>query len=490
MTITTSLLLTTLFLSGVVIWQYVRTWKGASIKDADSLAEQLKQIALTLDPMDDEAGPFLQLARSLTTPGYLRDQAVVSAFTRLVDGHVRLQEQLSSGQQQLSAQARQMDSHVTEARTDALTQVANRRAFDDYLFEAAEKHHTDGQNCLMMLVDVDYFKKCNDTYGHHAGDEVLRQVAAILKHHADGRALVARYGGEEFAIIASGLPRLTMCQMAENLRSLVACAAIRFESKQIRVTISAGIADLQPNEDIQRFMQRVDEALYASKRGGRNCCHWHNGTDMHRLKNASSANDAKIAATTEGVGALLGGKWLSPVLTPFDNLAQDPVAQVSSRPAFLDDLIRRLAQCRRERGQSTISLMLVQIDDYDKFVKEGADIANLVVRTTSKVFKATMREMDHMTRMNESTFAVLMPGVDLDTAGKIGDRVRKTILRTHLPRRLAKSTYSITVGVVEVDEKDDMVILLDRASAALTTAINHGGNCVHKGNGQRIAVKH
>lgn len=223
MTITTSLLLTTLFLSGVVIWQYVRTWKGASVKDTDSLAEQLKQLALTLDPMDEEAGAFLQLARSLTTPGYLRDQAVVNAFIRLIEGHVRLQEQLTSGQQQLSAQARQMDSHVTEARTDALTQVANRRAFDDFLIEAAEKHNADGQNCLMMLVDVDYFKKCNDTYGHHAGDEVLRQVAAILKHHADGRALVARYGGEEFAIIASGLPRLTMCQMAENLRSLVAC---------------------------------------------------------------------------------------------------------------------------------------------------------------------------------------------------------------------------------------------------------------------------
>lgn len=482
-----SLVLACVVLAGIVVVQALRGRKGNSLSGTDNLSAELTRMATSLDPMDEAAPSFLNFAKSLITKGYSRDRAVIDAFSQVLASHTRLQEQLFSSQQRLSAQARQMDSHVTEARTDALTHVANRRALDDFLLEAAEKHKTEGTSCSMMLVDVDYFKKCNDTYGHHAGDEVLRQVAAILKHHADGRALVARYGGEEFAIVAVGVPRLTICQMAEHLRGLVGSAVMRFESKQLRVTISAGLAELQHSEDMQRFSQRVDEALYASKRGGRNCCHWHDGTETTRIKSSPASEPG--AAIPEGVGALLGGPWMSPALAQFDNLAQDPVAQVSSRPAFLDDLIRRLAQWRRERGQSPISLMLAQVDEYEKFTKEGADVANLVIRTTSKVFKACMREMDHVTRMNDNTFAILMPGVDLTTAGNMGERVRKTILRTQLPKRLAKTSFTVTIGAVEVNEKDDMNTLLDRSSAALATAINHGRNCVHKGDAVRAPAK-
>ncbi len=475
----------------IVIYLAVRLRKASPKQRSAEFISGLKTVTSALDASEADSGPVLYLSRVLASSEALDETNVLGAMSRLVTQHVRLRDQLSESQRQISSQAQQMDSHVTEARTDALTRLANRRAFDDFLADAVDKYHEEGYGCCMMLADVDYFKKCNDTHGHHAGDEVLRQVAAILKEQSDSRVLVARYGGEEFAIVASGVSRSTMCQMAETLRALVASTIMRFDSKQLQVTISAGLAELRPDEDIAKFTQRVDDALYASKRNGRNCCHWHDGQKAERIKAhpASTLHLPRKLTEQDGVGALLGSQWMNSTLAQFDYLAQDPVAQVSSRPAFLDDLIRRVAQWRRERGQSSISLMLAQIDGYEKYSKTGAEVANLLVRTTSKVFKASMREMDHVTRMGEDTFAILMPGIDLEVAGKVAERVRKTILRTPLPRKIPKSSYSITLGVVELDTSDDMVSLLDRASSALTTAVHHGRNCTHKADVGRTTVR-
>src|SRR5581483_278150 len=109
--------------------------------------------------------------------------------------------QLNSAEKKLEEQAGKLESTLAEARTDALTGLFNRRAFDDELMRRLAEFHRYGAKVSLMMMDVDHFKKFNDTHGHLAGDEVLRGVARVLKNTVRECDLVFRYGGEEFAVV-------------------------------------------------------------------------------------------------------------------------------------------------------------------------------------------------------------------------------------------------------------------------------------------------
>lgn len=160
------------------------------------------------------------------------------------------------------------------ANLDGLTKIANRRRFDDYLATEWQKHITEGQPLALILIDIDYFKRYNDYYGHQGGDECLIQVAQaltnILQRPTD---LVARYGGEEFAVI---LPHTTLdgaLMVAESMRQAIASLAIPHARSDVKsiVTLSLGVAVLVPSSNTcsDDLIARADEALYEAKHQGR-----------------------------------------------------------------------------------------------------------------------------------------------------------------------------------------------------------------------------
>ena len=160
-------------------------------------------------------------------------------------------------------------NYIKEARTDPLTGVGNRRAFDSEL-NICEARWRDGGTCSLLLIDVDYFKSFNDRFGHHAGDEMLRSVANVLKHETEGNGFVARYGGEEFAVI---LPDTDLSEaeiIAESLREFVAIHHVHFRKLDLRVTVRIGVAQAQPNDVPNDLIVRADHRLYAAKEAGRN----------------------------------------------------------------------------------------------------------------------------------------------------------------------------------------------------------------------------
>lgn len=148
-----------------------------------------------------------------------------------------------------------------QARLDALTGLANRRALGTALDQAL----ADGGDFCLALLDIDHFKKINDTHGHVAGDAVLVRVAAALRETAAERGLLARYGGEEFAWLLPGTAPGQARLHCERMREAVACA-----SRDLPVTISAGVTAGVAGDGLADVMQRADRALYAAKRGGRN----------------------------------------------------------------------------------------------------------------------------------------------------------------------------------------------------------------------------
>jgi two-component system cell cycle response regulator len=159
------------------------------------------------------------------------------------------------------------------ALTDPLTSVYNRRYLmahlDELMARTAEGHAGPG----LLMLDIDYFKRVNDTYGHVAGDAVLREVANRIQRHVRGFDLVARYGGEEFVVVMpdTGLPVATM--VAERLRNVMADKPVTFDGAgEIGVTVSIGIAVARDGGDTAAaLLQRADKALYGAKASGRNC---------------------------------------------------------------------------------------------------------------------------------------------------------------------------------------------------------------------------
>ncbi|MCZ8522237.1 MULTISPECIES: GGDEF domain-containing protein [Paenibacillus] len=158
---------------------------------------------------------------------------------------------------------------VRNLKIDALTGLYNHISFHDFLDRAMERFGSQGSGSMLAVVDIDMFKSVNDSFGHQAGDLVLRRVAAVIREHTGPGDIAARYGGEEFALLMPGRSQAEAYALCESIREALA-AAVHPELDGRRVTISVGLCGLQPGMDKEAWFQRADELLYRAKREGRN----------------------------------------------------------------------------------------------------------------------------------------------------------------------------------------------------------------------------
>lgn len=194
-----------------------------------------------------------------------------SEFALLAQSMNAMAERIANREQML-ASAR--DELVGLAFRDSLTQIANRRCFEQQLAETWEGWMDEGRQLAIVMIDVDFFKNYNDRYGHQAGDVVLRLVADRIQSVAEiHRAFAARLGGEEFGVIVSGDESLA-CAVAENIRAAVHALDVEHMGSKIgRVTVSIGCAAVatESARSTSDIMQAADVRLYIAKKLGRNC---------------------------------------------------------------------------------------------------------------------------------------------------------------------------------------------------------------------------
>jgi diguanylate cyclase (GGDEF)-like protein len=154
---------------------------------------------------------------------------------------------------------------------DGLTQIYNKRYFLETLEREISRAHRYRRDLSLIMFDIDHFKKINDTYGHLAGDYVLKQLASVIKARIRREDIMARYGGEEFAIILPEIDQFNAAQFADKIRKLVEKTVFKFEETKIPVTISVGVgsivAELSNPVD---FIKIADDKLYQAKSEGRN----------------------------------------------------------------------------------------------------------------------------------------------------------------------------------------------------------------------------
>lgn len=166
----------------------------------------------------------------------------------------------------------ELEESVDLSTKDGLTGVFNRRYFDIHLKQMIEKSRETGKQIAMIMLDMDHFKQVNDTYGHLAGDAVLRKLSSILKTSFRVTDLVARYGGEEFVVLLNNADSAMGSKIAEEFRALVAKTEFMIpgQVKGLHKTVSVGVAQIQAGDSPEDFTARADKALYQAKESGRN----------------------------------------------------------------------------------------------------------------------------------------------------------------------------------------------------------------------------
>lgn len=195
---------------------------------------------------------------------------IISHTQTLAETSHGLKQELHQSSQDIQKLKTELEQVKKAARTDGLTGLLNRGALNQELNNVCEPPHN---RTAFVLFDIDHFKQLNDNYGHLVGDKVLQYFSGILKKHMNDSVIAARYGGEELALILTGYDKAEAKVIADKIREELASSKLkkRGSDESIgKITVSAGISGLIPNDTPVSLIERADQALYMSKASGRN----------------------------------------------------------------------------------------------------------------------------------------------------------------------------------------------------------------------------
>ena len=263
-----------------------RELKGEREAARDALKQMIQRMLAEMGELDAHTGRFNdQVQRHADTIARADSLQGLAGVVQELLGESRAVHQVVSGARerlsseharatQLEQRVRDLESELRrladEVSTDALTQVANRRglmqAFDD-----EQRRHVDGEAPLAVgLIDIDNFKKLNDSLGHAAGDVALKTLAARVKQQLRPVDHVARFGGEEFVVLMPATALNDAQQSLTRLQRQLSASLFMHEGREVFVTFSAGVTVYRAGEALDAALERADQALYEAKRTGKN----------------------------------------------------------------------------------------------------------------------------------------------------------------------------------------------------------------------------
>lgn len=200
-------------------------------------------------------------------------ETLLDATRAVAASNQHLESRLHASRDEIDGLRRVLEEVRTEALTDALTGIANRKHFEMTLATRVAQSQLEKTPLVLVLIDIDHFKRFNDQFGHLTGDQVLRLVSAAMREDMSSNAVLARFGGEEFAIILPGANEASAFACAEAIRRNVMGRELlkRSSGESLgRVTVSLGIAQLRANDTVGSLLERADLCMYRAKEAGRN----------------------------------------------------------------------------------------------------------------------------------------------------------------------------------------------------------------------------
>lgn len=181
-----------------------------------------------------------------------------------------LAERVARMEQEAMGYREHLEEQRQKALIDPLTGLPNRAAWSERVDQEVLEWQENGGHLLMAILDLDHFKRINDSYGHQAGDKVLKIVASVLRKRLRSRDFIARFGGEEFVLLIPQTAMAAGCQLAESLRAAIEACPFHFKGERVTITLSIGISAFRSGERSEVVLKRADEALYRAKHLGRN----------------------------------------------------------------------------------------------------------------------------------------------------------------------------------------------------------------------------
>ncbi|WP_149702858.1 GGDEF domain-containing protein [Campylobacter concisus] len=232
--------------------------KSSSAK-VQSIKNDLKNVNLNANSIDHVKSMLIEIAGALEIESKELGLEMNSK-----------QATISELQNRVTSLEKELEAAKLESKEDFLTKVATKRALMSEIQRIEEAYKRYGTDYSICFVDIDFFKKINDTYGHEAGDVILSAVAQVLKKNARKVDFVGRYGGEEFVILLPSTSLKDGVRFGDKLRSMIENFKFIYKNERIKVTISSGVATRSANLSDTMTLEGADKMLYLSKEGGRN----------------------------------------------------------------------------------------------------------------------------------------------------------------------------------------------------------------------------
>lgn len=250
-------------------------------KDRERTMEALMSVITSTDQLNSEVNVHNSALKTAETEIQCAgtrvefenlQHSVIKSLRSIVVANQKMENDLVVSKFQLEETAQELDRSRKEARTDALCKISNRKAFDETLQFMVSRYQSRQSSFGLMLIDIDHFKRINDTFGHESGDEVLISIGQALKECVRPEDFVGRLGGDEFVLILEGLGAETAELVGSRIRSTIELYNFSVGSKgqSTVVTLSMGLAVISPTDDTKSLYRRADQALYRSKELGRN----------------------------------------------------------------------------------------------------------------------------------------------------------------------------------------------------------------------------
>ncbi|NOY42144.1 MAG: diguanylate cyclase [Planctomycetes bacterium] len=471
------------------LW-YVRNVSGASQNDTDSSGADSPEVVLEKEAAANDAErasmaamQLQDLAKNVATDvgahnaviagisGNLCDvktgaddlnKTVMDAVAQIMAANDKLQSRLTDAEQKIQTQAEELSTQQSEARTDVLTKLPNRRAFDDAMNAGSQSSDNQEGPFSLMIFDVDHFKKFNDTHGHQAGDEVLRQVGKTMVDVVKNSDLPCRYGGEEFAVVMPNTDIVQARVAAERMRKAIEAMKVNFEGSNLKVAASIGVAEIEPKEESASLMRRADDAVYAAKAGGRNRSYWHDGDQCRAIDDTAST---KAATPTPATTSAEPATKAAATEAPSENVEKSTLLKdLPDRAVFSGELHRRINESHRF-GVS-LSIMHLSVKGYAGLEQEYGDaVGKLLLDTVAQFIRSRLREMDLLGKLDDGEFVVMLPGSSEREALLVGNRVQSAIANCVIPLGDKQLRLDLEQGVTEVQPDDEAPTMLARAKA-------------------------
>ncbi len=423
--------------------------EGNNPYDAERNAMAIQQLRDLTNHVASDVGAHNQLVSGITAQLGAIDKntgdnsdLVAEALRQIMAANEKLQARLEDAENKIQSQAEELRTSQTKAKTDSLTQLANRGAFDEALAIGIEEFRQKGRPFCLLLFDVDHFKKFNDTHGHQAGDDVLRQVAVTLKRNAKATDLACRYGGEEFALV---MPNTTIKQAgvaAERIRKALEATKIEFEGKTLSVTASIGLCEASEEDAPATMIRRSDEAIYGAKGAGRNCSYWHDGEGCLPIEDLETSTKEKVNRNA------------------VESLKH---ADLPSRDAFGAELQRRISESHRTGTE--LSVLYLKVIGYGALERDyGKAVTELVLDSVGQFIGSRLRDMDLLGRLERGEFIIMLPGSSKRESTIVGNRVRSALANCPIPLGTTQLTLQLSQSVATVAASDTSETLIDRVT--------------------------